>query len=50
MAEDDLHEPTQKTPAGATIPVPERADFLADLRKVAKVPLPSTADGDDSEQ
>jgi hypothetical protein len=28
--------PTQKTPAGATIPVPSEEDFFRDLAKVAK--------------
>lgn len=34
-------EPKQKTPKGHEIPVPERGDFLRDLKKAAKV-KPST--------
>lgn len=28
---------TEKTPKGASVPVPSRADFFANLKKVAKV-------------
>ncbi len=40
-------EPTQETEQGYTIPVPEREDVLAALRKVAK---PRSPDGDSSPQ
>jgi len=43
-------EPTQETEKGHEIPVPKRADVLADLRKVAKADQPKdgeTDDGDD---
>ena len=28
---------TEKTPKGATVPVPSRAEFFANLKKVAKI-------------
>jgi hypothetical protein len=30
-------EPTEKTPHGYTVPVPKRADVLANLKKLARV-------------
>ncbi|MDQ3524787.1 MAG: hypothetical protein M3451_07010 [Chloroflexota bacterium] len=33
---DDDDEATQQTPAGAEIPVPEREDVMAALRKAAR--------------
>jgi hypothetical protein len=42
-------EPTQRTPEGATIPVPRRGDFLHDLRKVTKADEREDADGEDSD-
>jgi hypothetical protein len=38
-------EPTEKTPQGFTVPVPKRADVLANLKKLAKVGKPSSAPG-----
>ena len=35
---DESDEPTQTTPQGAEIPVPDREDVLSALRKVAHVP------------
>jgi hypothetical protein len=34
-------EPTEKTPRGYTVPVPKRADVLANLKKLARVGKPS---------
>ena len=31
-------KPTEHTPKGLEVPVPKRRDFLANLKKVAKVP------------
>ena len=36
---------TEKTPKGATIPVPRRDDFLANLKKVAKIGRKPASDG-----
>ncbi len=36
---------TEKTPKGITVPVPRRADFFANLKKVAKVGKRSTTSG-----
>jgi hypothetical protein len=36
---------TEKTPKGATVPVPRRADFFANLKKVAKVGKPPSDSG-----
>lgn len=33
----DVNQPTERTPKGLEVPVPKRRDFLANLRKVAKV-------------
>ena len=33
----ELNEPTEKTPQGFTVPVPKRADVLANLKKLARV-------------
>lgn len=41
-----MTERKQRTPKGAIIPVPTRADVLADLKKVAKAPpKPPVSDG-----
>lgn len=42
MAEDKdrAPDPTQETPQGAVIPVPERADVMRDLLRVAKADRP----------
>lgn len=39
---------TEKTPKGATVPVPTRADFFANLKKVGKVGKPSPPAGGDT--
>jgi hypothetical protein len=36
------NEPTEKTPQGYTVPVPKRADVLANLKKLARVGKTST--------
>ena len=36
---------TEKTPKGLTVPVPRRADFVANLKKVAKVGKRSATSG-----
>jgi hypothetical protein len=33
--------PTEKTPKGYEVPVPKRADVLANLKKVARIGKPS---------
>jgi hypothetical protein len=38
---DEPKEPKQRTPKGHEIPIPEREDFLRDLKKLAKA-KPST--------
>ena len=35
-------EPTEQTPKGLTVPVPKRADVLANLKKLARVGKTST--------
>jgi hypothetical protein len=37
MPKEPKDQPTEKTPKGMTVPVPKRADFFANLKKVAKV-------------
>jgi len=41
MSDDKGKKPKQRTPKGHEIPVPEREDFLRDLKKVAEA-KPST--------
>jgi hypothetical protein len=38
-------EPTEQTPKGLTVPVPNRADVLANLKKLARVGKPSAPRG-----
>ena len=38
-------QPKQLTPKGQEIPVPKRADFLRDLKKIADKPPPPPSDG-----
>jgi len=38
-------EPTERTPRGYEVPIPKRADVLANLRKVARVGKRSTPRG-----
>jgi hypothetical protein len=43
---DRVTERKQRTPKGAIIPVPTRADVMADLKKVVKAPpKPPVSDG-----
>ncbi len=37
----------EHTPRGATVPVPKRGEFFANLKKVAKVSKPSAPAGSD---
>jgi hypothetical protein len=47
----DEREPTQKTPKGAEIPVPEREAVIRDLMKVApRVEPPADADEPDDQK
>ena len=43
---------TQKTPKGKEIPVPEREEFMDDLRRVSKAdePKPKDSDANDTEK
>lgn len=41
---DDSSSPRQKTPKGHEIPVPKKADVLADLKKLAPPPKKKSAD------
>lgn len=37
MGDEPVDKKTEKTPKGLEVPVPKRADFFANLKKVAKV-------------
>jgi|1186.fasta_scaffold668194_2 hypothetical protein len=43
---DHDEQPTQTTPKGAEIPVPERDDVMRAFEKVAKAPDPETKPSD----
>jgi hypothetical protein len=43
----DNKRPSERTPKGAEVPVPKRAEFFANLKKVAKVGKLSTPDDGD---
>jgi hypothetical protein len=45
MPEKEPARPTERTPKGLEVPVPKRADFFANLKKVAKVGKRSTPRG-----
>jgi hypothetical protein len=36
MADEQHQEPTEHTPTGYEVPIPERRDFFGNLRKAAK--------------
>lgn len=46
----DETEATQNTPAGATIPVPDKDDVMAAFRKVAKAPPSPPPDPETGEE
>ena len=41
---DDEKQPTERTPKGLEVPIPERREFFDNLKKVAKPDKPSEKD------